>query len=109
MTGGHAVAALSRQPIGIGIRMINPARRDEDMELFTETEKKLMEGLPRPEGAARFLTAKEAFLKKQRQTGGANPDACHVTGADETTVIIGTQRIRTMKIDGDLITGWTLD
>jgi acyl transferase domain-containing protein/phosphopantetheinyl transferase (holo-ACP synthase) len=119
-TGNEAVAIVSHEPVGIALAKIEdrPAERPDDTpddtlggfceNAFTERERELLAALPQPESSIRFWVAKKACAKKAGTTLADDPKRFEVSAADDDVLCVDDQKIQTMRIGEEHITGWTL-
>jgi malonyl CoA-acyl carrier protein transacylase/phosphopantetheinyl transferase (holo-ACP synthase) len=122
--GNEAVAIVSREPVGIALAKIEDTPREEPDDtpgeepddtpdgfcesVFTERERELLVALPQPESSIRFWVAKKACAKKAGSTPTDDPKRFEVSAVDGDVLHVGDQKIQTMRIGEEHITGWTL-
>ncbi|MDR3087836.1 MAG: 4'-phosphopantetheinyl transferase superfamily protein [Azoarcus sp.] len=102
-----AIAIASDRPVGIDLEKIEEKPEGFLKEVFTEKERELLCVMNRTEGAIRFWVAKEACAKKTGLGFQGSPKKYEVRAVDGDVIVIGDERVKTIKIGEDYIAGWT--
>jgi phosphopantetheinyl transferase (holo-ACP synthase) len=106
--GETAIAIVSEKPVGIDLEKLEDKPENFIKEAYTEKEIEMLKTMDKPESLIRFWVAKEACSKKDGTGLMGNPKRYEVSSVEGDILVVGETRVKTVKIGGEYIAGWTI-